>query len=100
MFITCQECNTTFRLDEKLLKPTGSKVRCSLCHYTFIATPPAGAPFEAPRVQQAPASEEAPPVRDEEPEAQSLDGIDLAELDSILENESIPALGEDADNHA
>ncbi|MBI5895757.1 MAG: zinc-ribbon domain-containing protein [Desulfobacterales bacterium] len=34
MFITCQECNTTFRLDERLLKSTGSKVRCSQCRYT------------------------------------------------------------------
>jgi hypothetical protein len=27
MFITCQECNTTFRLDERLLKTIGSAQR-------------------------------------------------------------------------
>lgn len=92
MFITCQECNTTFRLDERLLKTTGSKVRCSQCRYTFVATPPiarptAMAPAEAPvfeaLAEQVPAS-----AVGEEPEDQSLEGIDLAELDSILEHET------------
>ncbi|MBW2298056.1 MAG: zinc-ribbon domain-containing protein, partial [Deltaproteobacteria bacterium] len=31
MIITCEECSTSFNLDEKFLKPSGSKVRCSKC---------------------------------------------------------------------
>ncbi|MFZ1985170.1 MAG: zinc-ribbon domain-containing protein [Desulfatitalea sp.] len=95
MFITCQECNTTFRLDERLLKPTGSKVRCSQCRYTFIAAPPspksvrkqtAMTPAFEALTDEGPAS-----AVNEELEDQGLDGIDLAELDSILEGEAASA---------
>ncbi|HKK98689.1 MAG TPA: DUF3426 domain-containing protein [Desulfotignum sp.] len=41
MIITCDECATSFRLDESLLKEEGSKVRCSLCRHVFTAFPPA-----------------------------------------------------------
>lgn len=40
MIITCDECATSFRLDESLLKPQGSKVRCSMCRHVFKAFPP------------------------------------------------------------
>lgn len=40
MIITCDECATSFRLDESLLKTEGSKVRCSLCKHVFTAFPP------------------------------------------------------------
>ncbi|MEE4362453.1 MAG: DUF3426 domain-containing protein [Desulfotignum sp.] len=40
MIITCDECSTSFRLDESLLKDEGSKVRCSLCKHVFTAFPP------------------------------------------------------------
>ena len=41
MIITCEQCETSFSLDEGLLKPTGSKVRCSKCKHIFVAYPPA-----------------------------------------------------------
>ncbi|MBI5062440.1 MAG: zinc-ribbon domain-containing protein, partial [Desulfatitalea sp.] len=92
MFITCQECNTTFRLDERLLKSTGSKVRCSQCRYTFVATPPSARPMALAAAKvpvfEALAEEVRGPAVSEEPEDQSLEGIDLAELDSILESEA------------
>ncbi|MBW1754259.1 MAG: zinc-ribbon domain-containing protein [Deltaproteobacteria bacterium] len=40
MIITCEECQASFNLDESLLKPTGSKVRCSKCKKVFVAYPP------------------------------------------------------------
>ena len=40
MILTCQKCSTSFRLDETLLKATGSKVRCSLCQDIWVAFPP------------------------------------------------------------
>ena len=88
MYITCEQCSTIFRLDETRLKPTGSKVRCSQCGNLFIARP-ATAPepegFHAPAMSQpAPA---AKPSRAEDPFDQELEGIDLAELDSILEQD-------------
>jgi predicted Zn finger-like uncharacterized protein len=40
MIITCEKCSSKFNLDEKLLKQTGSKVRCSKCKNVFTAYPP------------------------------------------------------------
>ena len=39
MIITCEECSTRFNLDESILKPGGSKVRCSLCKHIFTVFP-------------------------------------------------------------
>ncbi|PIE70561.1 MAG: hypothetical protein CSA22_07405 [Deltaproteobacteria bacterium] len=39
MIITCQECQTSFSLDDSLIKPSGSKVRCSVCKNIFLAYP-------------------------------------------------------------
>ena len=66
MIITCQECNSSFNLDESLLKPTGSKVRCSKCHKIFVAYP------------------QTPP---EEPE--TLAEI-LADIDDVPETKDVP----------
>ncbi len=41
MILTCQNCSTSFQLDESLLKPSGSKVRCSRCKHIWRARPPA-----------------------------------------------------------
>ena len=41
MILTCQNCSTSFRLDESFLKPSGSKVRCSRCKHIWPARPPA-----------------------------------------------------------
>jgi predicted Zn finger-like uncharacterized protein len=40
MIITCEACNTSFNLDDKVIKPTGSKVRCSVCANVFTVFPP------------------------------------------------------------
>jgi pilus assembly protein FimV len=48
MILTCQKCSTSFRLDETLLKATGSKVRCSLCQTIWVAYPPAASIEDAP----------------------------------------------------
>ena len=39
MIITCQKCSTSYNLDETLLKPEGTRVRCTLCKYIFKAYP-------------------------------------------------------------
>ncbi len=36
MIVECEKCHTKFRLDDKLLKKTGSKVRCSICNNKFM----------------------------------------------------------------
>lgn len=40
MKIHCISCQSLFRLDSNLVKPTGSLVRCSKCMYIFMVYPP------------------------------------------------------------
>ncbi len=39
MIITCKECNSSFNVDDSLIKEAGSKVRCSKCENIFVAYP-------------------------------------------------------------
>jgi len=39
MIITCNECESSFNVDDRLIKDTGSKVRCSKCKAVFLAYP-------------------------------------------------------------
>jgi predicted Zn finger-like uncharacterized protein len=50
MILTCPECDTSFNFDDNMIKPSGSKVRCSKCHSVFTAysqTESAAAPAAA-----------------------------------------------------
>lgn len=40
MIIPCESCNAVFRLESSILKPTGSRVRCSKCGEIFRVYPP------------------------------------------------------------
>ena len=40
MIISCKSCQTIFRVDRKLVKSSGSKVRCSKCRDIFKVFPP------------------------------------------------------------
>ena len=40
MIIRCEKCSTAYHLDQKLIEPFGSKVRCSRCGHIFWAEPP------------------------------------------------------------
>jgi predicted Zn finger-like uncharacterized protein len=65
MIIECNGCSRKFKMDETLLKPQGSKVRCTKCAAIFIAVPPA-APASASAGEDgagrpAPAAGEDPP---------------------------------------
>jgi predicted Zn finger-like uncharacterized protein len=37
LIIRCEQCNTTYHLDESLIEPFGSKVRCTRCGHIFWA---------------------------------------------------------------
>ncbi len=39
MIISCNECDSSFEVDDNLIKETGSKVRCSKCDSVFLAYP-------------------------------------------------------------
>ena len=40
MIIPCESCHSAFRLDSHLIKPSGSRVRCSKCRKVFKVDPP------------------------------------------------------------
>ncbi len=39
MIITCNECNSSFNVEDSLINASGSKVRCSRCKNIFVAYP-------------------------------------------------------------
>ncbi len=65
MIITCKKCGVSFKLDETLLKSSGSKVRCSKCKLVFLAFPPVSEP--EPETRPAP---EPPPEPGPEPDSE------------------------------
>ena len=101
MIITCKACNTSFNLDEKMLKPTGSKVRCSVCAKVFTAFPqqaPTPEPVEsepAPETELKPESDSAAAdaIDGQLPETDILDEdtgasfVESPDLDFVIEDE-------------
>ena len=53
MIIECKNCSTRLKVDESLLKPQGSKVRCSNCSEIFLVKPPS---VESAETSSAPKS--------------------------------------------
>ena len=41
MIVTCNECEASFKIDDSLIKDSGSKVRCSKCSSVFVVYPEA-----------------------------------------------------------
>ncbi|MFT3835609.1 MAG: zinc-ribbon domain-containing protein [Myxococcaceae bacterium] len=41
MHISCENCGTTYVLDERLIPPQGAPVQCTRCQHVFTAVPPA-----------------------------------------------------------
>ncbi len=93
MIITCKECNARFNLDENLLKPTGSKVRCSKCNEVFTAYPPEiSEETEAP-IDATPDIEEQPDVtvpETEKKETADEDELDFSDMEKLLDEEKVP----------
>ncbi len=40
MHISCEQCGTTYVLDERLIPPQGAPVQCTKCQHVFTALPP------------------------------------------------------------
>jgi predicted Zn finger-like uncharacterized protein len=67
LIIRCEECTTTYHLDQTLLEPVGCKVRCTRCGHVFWAEPPF---FSEAEIQREPTFQPDPlPALDQEEEA-------------------------------
>lgn len=97
MIITCEACGISFNLDERLLKPAGSKVRCSKCKTVFTAYPPK--PEEEP--QEEPEEEKISPAVAQKADAASDDDLDFSGLEDMLDSDDATAddakKGDDSD---
>lgn len=47
MILTCERCETRFRLDESRLPARGARVRCSRCKHAFFVRPPGASQADA-----------------------------------------------------
>lgn len=91
MIITCKACNASFNLNESLLKPEGSKVRCSKCKEVFIAYPPVP-PKEAEKPDEIISDFETGQLDDS-----GSDELDLSDMDKLFSEEEIPEKEDDID---
>ena len=90
MIITCNACNAQFNLDENLLKPTGSKVRCSKCNEVFTAYPPLPSEETEAPIETTPEAEDQPDVtalETEEKETADEDTLDFSDMEKLLDDE-------------
>jgi len=100
MIIECEKCESKFNLDESLLRPGGSRVRCSVCKQVFLVNPPPSVKEaeeasdasmaelgETVALDSPPVLEKAVPSPPEEPH-----GIDFEDTfkDALLDERPIP----------
>jgi len=92
MIITCKACNANFNLNENLLKPEGSKVRCSKCKEVFMAYPPA-TPEEVIKSDEMISDLELEQETKDSITGQSDDSefgeLDLPDLEKLFEEEEV-----------
>ncbi len=79
MIVTCEGCETSFHVGDGLVKPSGSRVRCSKCRHEFTAYAPAP---KADAVEPLTLTDELPPAADSERSAVP-DEIE-SELDALF----------------
>lgn len=77
MIITCEACSTQFVLDDALVKPEGSKVRCSKCRHVFTAFP-----ADRPEIEFDELEFEQDPAEPQE----ETDAIDIQNQDIEIED--------------
>jgi predicted Zn finger-like uncharacterized protein len=83
LIVTCDECSTSFELDESRIPVTGARVRCSRCkHAFFLPNPTASATDAADSIAEEVAGDETAGV----PTASR----DLAGLDGSVASEANP----------
>lgn len=96
MIITCKTCSTSFNLDDKMIKPTGSKVRCSVCADVFTVFPEAAPSTDTMDRQTEPdAAPGATPIADDKSDA-SLDTGDTGMVETAKTDDATVSEIDDA----
>ena len=90
MIITCKKCDKSFNLDESLLSPTGSKVRCSNCKEVFVAYPPeVSEEIEAPLEKELDVEDQkvTEDLDVDKKEPAEPDELDFSDMDKLIDEE-------------
>jgi len=104
MLVTCTECNTSFTVDDRGIKKSGSKVRCSRCKNIFVVNPSSAGGEKDEKHE----SDSTPKIPEDfagefdaldsgsgkEEDLPEEDEIDFDELDKMLEADDELVLGE------
>jgi len=91
LIVTCEECSTSFQLDESRIPATGAQVRCSRCKHAFFLANPSASASEATHAIAEEAAQDSmsgvPPVVADVPEPESSSAAaPPAESDSVEED--------------
>lgn len=93
MIVTCEKCNTSFDLDDSLIRDAGSEVKCSECDNVFTVYK--SAPIEEPGPLLEPEEDSADSPRREEPDEEEFD-LETLGLEEELEGEGLGEQREEA----
>lgn len=61
LIVTCEECKTSFQLDESRIPESGAQVRCSRCKHAFFLPHPSASAADATHAVAAEAAQDAMP---------------------------------------
>jgi predicted Zn finger-like uncharacterized protein len=90
MIVTCEACFTSFNVNDELIKPSGSKVRCSKCHKVFTAYPPIPEDITPPQPTEL--SDKSTDISLAQPLFgkifKDIDEFDFSELDKLLQEDN------------
>ncbi|MDR1085061.1 MAG: zinc-ribbon domain-containing protein [Deltaproteobacteria bacterium] len=91
MIITCEECQTKFRVADELIKQTGSRVRCSNCQHIFTVFRAPDEPEPSRSPEEEPCNSQNRNPRSSNPYDQgSMDALDR-ELDDLFDSDRTPS---------
>lgn len=92
MIITCDDCNSSFSVNDSLIKEAGSKVRCSKCDSVFMAYPQPVEEVEALQTAEEEIALESDDLMLAEDDDLGLDDLDSDLGDFLNEDETDEAL--------
>jgi pilus assembly protein FimV len=84
MIITCEECRASFKLSDTLIKPSGSKVRCSKCKHVFVVFKEPIEPEFAMSIPETESEPEAP--RSKAPLSLERSDFGLEDIEKAVES--------------